>query len=244
MLQGAKVWLYLLETRDSKRWKRQTQRDSKRWNRQTESIILQGARVWLYLLETERDSMRWNRQTDRQRSLSYRVQGSDCTYWRPRETQRDETDRQTDRDHYPTGCKGLIVPAGDRDSKRWNRQTEIIILQGARVWLYLLETRETQIDETDRQTDRDHYHTGCKGLTLTVPAGDTGDLEMKQTDRDHYPTGCKSLAVPAGAGTEEQWCDTRYLTFTFSEVFLQSVSLCLPVFLHICELLSISPVSI
>ena len=56
--------------------------------------------------ETERERLRRDRLTDR--SLSYRMQGSDCTCWRQRETQRDKTDR----DHYHTGCKGLTVPAG------------------------------------------------------------------------------------------------------------------------------------
>ena len=126
-------------------------------DRETEIIILQGARVWLYLLETHRDSKR----PDRQRSLSYRVQRSDCTCWRHTETQRDKTDR----DHYHTGCKGLTVPAGDkRDPKRWNRQTD----------------KQRDSKRSDRQTDRDHYPTGCKGLT--VPAGDTQRLkETKQT---------------------------------------------------------------
>ena len=60
--------------------------------------------------------------------------------------------------------------------RRRDRLTEIIILQGARVCLYLLETRETQRDERDRH----------------------GETQRDETDRVHYPTGCKGLAVTAG----------------------------------------------
>ena len=75
ILQGARVWLYLLETeRDSKRWNRQTDRETQRdeTDGQTQIIMLQGAKVWLTCWrqetlrderETQRDSKRWNRQT-------------------------------------------------------------------------------------------------------------------------------------------------------------------------------------
>ena len=119
---------YLLETREALRddRHRETQRDET--DRQSAlSYRVQGSGCNCWRQGRLKEMKQTDRQTDRQRSLSYRVQGSDCTYWRQ---ERLEEMKQTDR------------------------QTEIIILQGARVWLYLLETeRLKEMKQTDRQTE-------------------------------------------------------------------------------------------